>query len=233
MNQGRKVTDLNFKVAVLHKNNGLILMKKLFFLCIFLLSASVQAATYSTTLIWNNSNYSENFGGNVFGTNLKVGNSFEINNYATGNDYWDYQKDTGYFWAIAGVTTSGSRFGDTTYSFYNNGVLLFKRTVFNGLSQSIGVGAEIYDVPKNLIYDQWSMTYLLLGTNKFNNVLSVGIGGYLDANYLDTTSVFGGSTYIKVSEVPLPASILLLFPTLISFLYFRRSKKRSSSCQTA
>jgi len=183
-----------------------------------LMSSSAMAATYSTTLDYSGlSTYTEQVGGTVFGTDISAGDTVTVTHQvAAANDYWSLSGTS--LWVLINVSVSATRTGDTSLSFYNNGILVGSGSVLDAASKYVHIGQPVDGLVVGLQFDTMVFNYLLSSTTSATNMIT---GGRF-TNFWAKNAKYN----VGASAVPVPAAVWLMGSGLLGLMGFSRKNKK-------
>ncbi len=186
-------------------------MRSLFGFLLLFASFTLQATTYTGSVLLDDSGIVSN-SGDMWGQNIQAGDSVVLTGSTIGNDYWINHDP--YMWIAIYVLSSGDRLGNTYLSLFNDGALVDAGSDLGGLSQYVHIGQGIGGLVPDTIFDSFILTYELTSSSVGNNVL--------DANYfLDPAGLNAGVEYVA-GAVPVPAAIWLFGSGLLGLIGYSR-----------
>lgn len=163
----------------------------------------------------------------IAGTNLAVGDFFNLDIHAASNDFWNVDSSFVSSLVATFVTVeSASRIGNATTTLFLDGVQITQRVEL-GIGQSaVHIGNQSFSFVAGMQFDQLVVSYELLASSSLSSTI-VGIPDIITFNPFfrsSRISYIQGST----SEIPEPGTLAIFGLGLLGMAATRRQRRRTA-----
>lgn len=160
----------------------------------------------------------------ISGTNLLVGDSFNLDIHAAGNDFWKVTGNISSFLEATFVISQGAvRTGNAITTFYLDGVQVNQINELGITEQSVHMGNQIFNVASGLQFDQLVVDFQLLGsTNPSGNTIASS------PDIIAFSPFFRDSNISYVHSVPEPTSLTLFAFGGLGVVALRRRQRTAN-----
>lgn len=179
------------------------------------LAQSAHAANYSFDYTYNGTNTFTNQ--SAAGSSFTVGDTVTATFNADGAGYWDVSGGRS-IWTPLQLNETGTRFGDLSWTLFNNGVLVDSGAALGQSSMYIHIPQPVY-IPGAVQFDKLVWTYTLTSSDAPGNTLNTGNFGYGP----DLMGGWGGQiSYVAAVPEPETYALMLVGLGLVGSIARRR-----------